>query len=214
MASIACHLSLVQEQGTQSNRALLFNLVVYNQVENLQLMFYMTVMHYRSSHLQLVKGKVGVAAPGCFLLSVTVMWTGALVAYERKGLTWRCGHVEEPLFPRNYLNFYISCPELPRTHIHANWHAHTLGQIYQSVFIVISTVFCTYTEPERYQMHTLVVNKWMCKCTGTDLCMHKCKNMPIDTHTPFACGIQCQKMDIYVHISCYVIVVNRNHLHK
>lgn len=72
----------------------------------------------------------GGAAPGCSLLSVTVMWTGVSGAYERKGLMWRCRDVEEPLFPRNYLNLFISCAGLPHTHSRANWHAHTVGQMY------------------------------------------------------------------------------------
>lgn len=105
-------------------------------------------MCYRSGRPQKVKGKVGVAAPGCSLSSVTAMWTGASGAYERKGLMWRCrslcfqGTTSTFTFPVLYSHTHAD---------RANWHAHTVGQMYRSAFIVISTIVCTYTQPERYR---------------------------------------------------------------
>lgn len=130
---------------------------------------------------------MGVAAPGCSLLNVTV--TGASGAYSMKGKN-SCGDAEmwrslcfqgttlTSTFP--VLNSHA------HTYIHANWHAHTAGQMYRSAVIVISsTILCTYTEPEIYGR----ILWWRIRgCVGVLIQIHVCTTSKCAYRLARTCG--------------------------
>lgn len=136
------------------------------------------------------------AATGCSLLSVTVMWTGASGANERKGLMQRCGRAFVSMELLKPLHFLSWTP----THTYITYKmARTCSGTNVLEFCHCNQYNLLHVHRTRKAwMHTLVVNKCMCKCTDT-LC-YVVKNIPIDTHT-LGCSKQCYKMDLHAHIN-------------